>query len=62
MITTEIKISRQVEQAVEQILDRHVQGDTNAQAREYVRRLDLVVAALRREAEAIEALARQNVP
>ena len=58
--TTDIRINRQVEKAVEQILDLHVQGDTNAQAREYVKRLDLVVAALRREAEEIEALAREE--
>ena len=60
MITTEIKISRQVEQAVETILDAHAQGNTDAQAREYVKRLDLVAAALRREAEDIEALAREE--
>ncbi|MCR9148230.1 MAG: hypothetical protein NXH74_13710 [Rhodobacteraceae bacterium] len=39
MITTEIKISRQVEQAVEQILDRHAQGNTDAQA--YFRKIRL---------------------
>ncbi|NHQ74194.1 hypothetical protein HAT86_06910 [Roseovarius gahaiensis] len=60
MITTEIKISRQVEQAIETILDAHAQGNNDAQAREYVKRLDLVAAALRREAEDIEALAREE--
>lgn len=61
MTTTEVRINRQVEKAVENILDDHVQGDTNAQTREYVKRLDLVIAALRREAEEIEALAREEV-
>ena len=56
MLTREARIARQVEGAVEKILDRYVQGTTEAQTEAYLSSLRLIAGALEREAEAVRQL------
>ena len=53
MLTREARIARQVEGAVEKILDRYVQGTTEAQTEAYLSSLRLIAGALEREARAV---------
>lgn len=59
-MTTRTRIRRDVEAAVEAILDRQVQGTTHAQTSDYVTRLRAVAEALTAEAVEITKLAEQE--
>lgn len=60
MHTREARIARQVEVAVEQILDRHVKGTTADQTDAYLTSLRLIAGALEREAHAVRQLADEE--
>lgn len=55
--TTEARVRREVENAVESILDRWATGDTAAETAVYIEKLRLTAAHLRTEVQAIEELA-----
>ena len=57
MKTREVRINRQVERAVEQILDRNAQGNTETQTAAYLTSLRLIANALEQEAHAVRQLA-----
>lgn len=57
MRSIEARIRSDIERAVEQVLDRHVQGTTFAQSREYIAQLRTTSAALEHEAADIAKLA-----
>ncbi|MBO6776387.1 MAG: hypothetical protein JJ897_12990 [Marinibacterium sp.] len=56
----EARIARQVEVAIEQILDCHVKGTTAAQTDAYLTSLRLIAGALEREAHAVLQLADEE--
>ena len=60
MKTREVRINRQVEKAVEKILDRHAQGNTEAQTAAYLTSLRLIANALEQEAHAVRQLADEE--
>ena len=60
MKTREVRINRQVERAVEKILDRNAQGNTEAQTAAYLTSLRLIANALEQEAHAVRQLADEE--
>ncbi|WP_354689867.1 hypothetical protein [Lentibacter algarum] len=58
--TTEARVRREVERAVETVLDRWATGNTAAETAAYVEKLRLTAAHLRTEALAIEELADEE--
>lgn len=56
----ETRIARQVEVAIEQILDCHVKGTTAAQTDAYLTSLRLIANALEQEAHAVLQLADEE--
>jgi len=56
----ETRIARQVEVAIEQILDCHVKGTTAAQTDAYLTSLRLIAGALEQEAHAVRQLANEE--
>ena len=60
MKTREVRINRQVERAVEKILDRHAKGNTEAQTAAYLTSLRLIANALEQEAHAVRQLADEE--
>ena len=60
MRSDEARIRLEVERAVVMILDRHVQGTTEKQSREYIAQLRATAGALKHEAADIFALADEE--
>lgn len=60
MKTREVRINRQVERAVEKILDKHAQGNTETQTAAYLTSLRLIANALEQEAHAVRQLADEE--
>jgi len=60
MKTREVRINRQVEKAVEKILDKHAQGNTEVQTAVYLTSLRLIANALEQEAHAVRQLADEE--
>jgi hypothetical protein len=58
--TTESRVRREVENAVESILDRWATGDTPAETAAYIEKLGITATHLRNEAQAIEELADEE--
>ena len=60
MRSVEARIRSEIERAVTMVLDRHVQGTTEKQSREYIARLRTTAGALAHEAADIFALADEE--
>jgi hypothetical protein len=60
MRSIEARIRSEIERVVEIVLDRHVQGTSGSQSREYIARLSTTSAALEHAAADITKLADQE--